>query len=328
MQAKTYLQLVNEAIAESKVSLDPLTSANFASPPNHEMYSRFKTWVNRAYQYIVTDNDQWQFRQERAVVTIYPRLQLRLDGATPLSQGDVIECDTSGVTFEILDIHAVEDVELDTALEYTVSVEYLQGPEYANDLVFNESFSRLSPSPLAGIGNIKGRGAYKFSDLVPYVYEIDPTSFTMQEAVAFNPDITAYDLAPVIQMKAIPRNIWRHYYELFNTAGGRPMFVYELDDGNWDFYPRPDRPFDVGFTYTQDFTPMAAHGDTPILVPAKYHDLIMWTAVSYYADFDRQPQVFATARKHINKFSFALNKNELPQITVDIYGFDHHTGSY
>ena len=117
MLARTYLQLVNDAISEAKVSLDPLTSGNFASPPNHEMYSKFKTWVNRAYQYIVTDNDQWQFRKERAVVTIYPRLQLRLSGATPLSPGDVIECDTSGVTFEILDIHTVEDVELDTALE-------------------------------------------------------------------------------------------------------------------------------------------------------------------------------------------------------------------
>jgi hypothetical protein len=226
------------------------------------------------------------------------------------------------VTFEILDFHVVENVELDSTLEYTVSVEYTQGASYANDLILNENFSRLSPSPASAIGKIKGRGSYNFTDLVPYVYEIDPSSFNMQEAVAFNPDITAGDLAPVYNVRPIERNIWKHYYQLFSTAGGRPMFVYELEDGNWDFYPRPDRPFDVSFTYTQDFTPMVAHSDTPQLMPSKYHDLIMWTAVSYYADFDQKPAVFATARKHINKFNFLMNKNELPQVDMYTHAFD------
>lgn len=323
MTSKTYMELVNEAIKEARVSLDPLTVLNFASPPNHEMYSNFKRWVNRAYEYTVLDRDEWQFRMERATITLFPRLQLRMSGVTALSVSDVIECDTSGVTFEILAIHSVEDVETDTALEYTVSVEYTQGNTFADKIVFNETFSRVSPSPASSIGNIKGRGRYSFRDVIPQIGDIDPNSFYIQKALQYNPTIGTGDLSPILKLTPDTSNMyWRDYYTDFNSASGRPLYIYELEDGNWDFYPRLNEPYDVNLSYAQKFQLLSAYDDIPFFIPADYHDMLMWKAVAEYADYDQKPAVYSRAIKNIRRFDAHITRKELPELILDLQRFD------
>lgn len=321
MQKKTFLELVNDAMAESKVSLDPLTSANFASPPRTAMYNHFKRWVNRAYKDLLLKRNEWFMRQERATITIYPRLQLVMLAGT-LAAGDVLEGNSSGTSFKVLAIHTTEDVELDATIEHTVSVEYVDGKDTADNLILNENVSRVTPTILTDIARIKGRGRYSFSELVPYVDEVDQTSFTIQDAVAFDstPSPTEQSVVPVLSYS--PWESWRGYYELFGTATGKPYIITRADDGLWDFYPRPNEPFDISFSYSQDVGTMVAYNDVPQLLPPKFGDLIMWMAVADYADFDERPKVYARAKKHINEYNFMMDRDQLPRVGLDLYRFD------
>jgi hypothetical protein len=322
MQYKTYLQIVNEAISECKVSLDPLTSVNFASPPRTQLYEQFKTWTNRVYKDILMDRNEWFFRKERSTVTVYPRLQLRAVGLGTVTVGDELVGASSGVRIEILAIHTVEDVEQDATLEYTVSVEYVNGTGDADNIILNEEMDRLSPSAATGVCRVKGRGRYSFVDLNPYIDEIDANSFSVQRAVDFNTDLTSSDLEHTPNLMPITPEAWQSYYAQFDTPHGRPAFIVRTTDGNWDFHPRPAEPYDVSFTYSQDMGVMTVHSDTPVLLPAKYCDRIMWGIVAEYADFDERPRLYARAAKWIKKFDRYMVRDELPAVSVDLYRFD------
>lgn len=325
MPRKTYLDLVNESIAESKVTLDPLTSTNFSTPPRTVLYNLFKTWVNRAYKNVLVDRNEWFFRQERAVVTVFPRLQLRKTAVTVLTidAGDIFVGDSSGVSFTIEAVHPdVEDVETDTTPEFTVSVRFSGTGDASNNLILNETVSRVSPSPEAAVATIKGRGRYNFKSLVPYVDDIDKSSFYIQRAVSYTPNIAADELKDAPFLEFYPWERWKAHYESFNTHTGTPRVVTRTGDGLYDFYPRPDGPFDVAFDYSQATKLMSSPSDIPDLIPEKFEDLIIWKAVAEYADYDERPRVFVRAKKNIDRFTYLLGRDALPTPTPDIYRFD------
>lgn len=322
MAQKTYLQLVNEALEESKVTLDPLTSLNFASPPRTQLYNLFKGWVNRAYKELLIKRNEWLYRKERAVVIIYPRLQLRMIGINVLNVGDVLIGESSAVRFEILEIHSVEDVETDPVIEYTASVEYVNSPTDADNLVLNEQFYKSSVPGLLRIGRIKGRGRYKMDELVASVYEVDEDSFTLQPAVDFSADPSPTDSTNLIQLMFIGPDYYKRYYSEFAAGSGRPSAVIRMPDGNYDFYPRINSPYDIGFDYTQAPSLMVNHGDVPALLDDKYDDLLMWMAVSEYADWDERTKLFARARKKIDKWGYLMDRDQLPEVVVDLFRFD------
>ena len=323
---KTYMELVNEAIAEAKVTLDPLTSATFANPPRTTMYYHFKRWVNRAYKSILQKRNEWYFRQERAVTTIYPRLHLTItpDPAAVSPNpavGHIMKGQKSGVTFKILAIHSTEDVEGDSTIEQTMSVEYTGGTS-PNDLILNETLDRVSPFSFSNLGIVRGRGKYSFSELVPYVDEIDETSFMIQPAISATTSPSPTSLHPAPVLTYYPWEIWKSHYEIFSAPAGTPTYLTRTTDGLWDFYPRPDAPFDVSFAYAQDYISIAAYNDTPKLLHPKYDDLIMWMALAEYADFDERPKVYARAKKRIAEFEFLMNRDALPEVMVNLNRFD------
>ena len=322
MAQKSYLQLVNEALEESKVTLDPLTSLNFASPPRTQLYNLFKNWINRAYKELLIKRNEWFYRKERAVVTIYPRLQLRANVLGLVNVGDVLVGQSSAVRFEVLDIHAVEDVESDPVLEYTVSVEYIDAPTDADNLVLNEVFDRQSPAPAADIGRIKGRGRYKMDELVASVYEVDEDSFTLQPAVDFTTDPSPTDSTNLIQLMFVGPDYYRRYYTEFSAATAHPTAIIRMPDGNYDLYPRINSPYDIGFDYTQAPELMTTYDDTPALLDDKYDDLLIWMAVAEYADWDERTKLFARAKKKIDKWGYLMDRDELPEVIVDIFRFD------
>ena len=322
MAQKSYLQLVNEALEESKVTLDPLTSLNFASPPRTQLYNLFKGWVNRAYKELLIKRNEWFYRKERAVVTIYPRLQLRANVLGLVNEGDVLVGQSSGVRFEVLDIHAVEDVESDAVLEYTVSVEYIDSPTSADNLVLNEVFDRQSPAVAVDIGRIKGRGRYKMDDLVASVYEVDEDSFTLQPAVDFTVSPSPTDSTNLIDLMFVGPDNSGRYYTGFAAPTGRPSAIVRMPDGNYDFYPRINSPYDMGFDYTQAPVLMVTYSDTPQLLDEKYDDLLVWMTVAEYADWDERTKLFARAKKKIDKWGYLMDRDELPEVIVDIFRFD------
>lgn len=319
MAHKTYLQLVNDAMAECKVTIQPLDSTTFPSATGTMLYNLFKTWTNRAYRDILISRDEWNYRVERASVLVYPRLQVRMSAANVVNINDVLIGDSSGVSFKVLDIHSAEDVELDTAAEYTLSVDYVDGETTASNLIFNETFSRTSPSPASAIGSVKGRGVYDFHELVPYVYEVDDGSFYMQnypltsDAPRRLVEIT-YDRSPVWGISA---------FDTFSASMGTTEYVFRTPDGKYDFYPRINTPRQVSFSYSQEIKLMSLYNDTPVLIDEKYDDLIMWKTIAYYADWDERGKLYARANKEIKRWNFLMDKNELPVVTFNTRRFDY-----
>lgn len=72
--AKTYLQIVNDAILESGTDLDQFLpdGSDFNATGHDSLMYKFKTWVARAWQTVQQDAYDWQFMSEQAVVNINP----------------------------------------------------------------------------------------------------------------------------------------------------------------------------------------------------------------------------------------------------------------
>lgn len=318
--AKTYLDIVNEALLEAKVSLDPLEAADWANPPRTIMYNNFKRWVARAYKELMLRRPEWQFRNERSIVTVWPRLLL--SGLTEtVAVGDILECVSSGTRFTVLDTHDIEEVESSTEVMLTVSVEYSPDSD-GNNVILNERIDRVAPTSDLDIGYIKGRGRYDFTELDPTIDQIDSTTVTIQPAVAYTPNPTGGNLQDAYPVNFIPWDKYDNYFSQFRDNLGRPGYIGQATDGLWDFYPRPDGPYDVSFQYTQKITELTNPTDLPGQIPDKYEDYMMWAAIADYADYDERPKVFARAKKHIDQHLFWLERDKLPEIKLDLYRFD------
>lgn len=66
---------------------------------------------------------------------------------------------------------------------------------------------------------------------------------------------------------------------------GTPVWWTYYDDQLW-LYPRPDLAYTVTVQYILDPPDLSADGDTPI-IPAAYHDLLVWGAISDIAFRER-----------------------------------------
>ncbi len=324
MARKTYLELVNEVLDECKLTLDPLTSATFAVPTKTAMYNRVKRWVNRAYQDIVDERHERFFRVSRATVTVYPRLLLTGLTYTP-SVGDVLYGDTSGVKFTVVSLHADEPTADPTLVltSTTVSVTYDEAYDPAT-LVLGETVHRLTPTAALGVAKVGGRGRYSFEDLVPTLDQIDIGSITIQPSITLDDDYAASELQGIGGMNFWPWSRWSlSPYDSFAQGLGRPAIITRASNGLYDFYPRPDKAYDIQFDYSKKYVNMVLYSDTPSLVPEKSEDLIIWKAVKYYADWDGgQARLWASANKNDIKGTYILDRDYLAAIGVNLGLFD------
>lgn len=314
MAQKTYLQLVNEAMAEAKVSVDPLTSSDFATNTSHLLYSRFKKWVNAAYEELFMDRREWLFRKERAVVTIWPRLYMGAMTYTP-SPGDVLVGASSGTIVTVKSVHTFEDAEQSTPLELTLSVEF-DATTPPRNLIMRETFNRTSPTAATGVGYLIGPGRYEFSAIVEGLEAIDYDTVRVHRTpanAAAAGSTMASNSDPVI---ALPWIKWQSEFELYPWAGELPQYISETPQGSYALFPQPEGESLISFDYTQGVKLMSLHSDVPSALPARYHDYLLYAALEKFADWDRQPQLWAYARKHAEKYRNWLELYEMPEIGI------------
>lgn len=308
--SKTFLELVNEAIDESKIQLDPLTAINFDNPPRTVMYNRFKRWVNMAYRELFLARNEWFFRKERATLTVRPRIQLA--GLTTIpAVNDVLTGDSSGVVFTIKEVHNFEDIEGDSDTERTVGVEFSSDSDPSN-LIFRETFTGDNGSSYAA-GYFKGLGRYDFKSDVDNLQEIDPLTLRIFDtpANAVNDPIIAREGAPVVY---IPWEKWQNEYEIHPWSGDYPYLIAETPLGTYDLYPKPSREYLLSFDFTRKAPEMEAYDDLPISLPEEYHDYLIWRAIEEYADFDQNPRLFARAQKHTRNYWNWMDRDQKQEV--------------
>ena len=325
MATQTFLDLVNNAIYESKATLDPLTSGNFASPPRTTLYSRFKNWVNMAYHELLMKRKEWHFRKERATVDIWPRIHVTgLDVSFTPAVGDVLVGQSSGVQLTVYGVHTFEDVELDTSNEYTLSVLPVAGYDLRN-LILRENFSRTTPTPFANGCYLKGIGQYSFNDLVTNLESIDPNTVTVSKtpSEAASEGLTLF--ANVSPVTYVPWESWQEAITGTNVSswlGDAPIYISRTPQGKWELFPQPETKMQLSFDFTTKLPSLSAYSDTPIIIPEQYHDYLMWRAVQEYADFDSQAKLFMRATKHVEEYLYWLNRDQMPDIKLDLGRFN------
>lgn len=303
----TFLELVNTAVEEAKISLDPLTSVDFANPPRTTMYNKIKRWVNVAYKELFMARPEWYFRKERTSISVWPRLHLA--GLTTIpSVGDVITADSSGVIFTVVAVHSFEEVDEDLTNEATLSVEFDDSSD-PSTLIMREQLTcnPLLAGPDYAAGYLKGYGRYDFRSDVTNLQSIDPSSVRVFNA----PD----DAEPVLDpngayIEYIPYDKWNMDYEFNPWAGNYPIYITETPLGTYDLFPKPSREFILAFDYSRSIPELTAYNDVPEGIPSEYQDYLMWRAVEEFADFDNNRTLYSRAHKHVENYRNWLDRDQ------------------
>lgn len=313
--SKTFLEIVNAALAECKVSLDPLTAVDFDNPPRTGLYNHFKRWANSVYKELMIERPQWFFRNERTTIELQPRLHL--SGLTYVpSIGDVLVGQNSGTKFTVTGLHTFEDNEDNPTVEYTVDVEYDTGSSPHNFYV-NETLDRESPIAATAVGYVAHTGRYNFADDVIGLDELDMTS---ARAFYGEENNNGYPVIP------IPWTNWINRYEYYPYGlSAHPEYITRTSDGNYELFPAPTFPFYLGFNYSRTYNDMVAYDDTPVGVPDQYQDMLVWLVVAEYADFDNNTRLYSRAAKKLAKYDYYIARDELPQLSFAPSKFSTHT---
>lgn len=310
----TYLTLVNTALDEAKVTLDPLTPATFDNPPRTEMYNRFKRWVNEAYIELLTTRNEWFSRNERAVVKVGPRVHLT-NLLVPPAVGYVYRGRLSEIDFVVRAIHnQVETVEGSTNTYSTLTVETVDDEESILSLVPNETLDIISPAPTVGAAVYKGVGMYDLAALADNAERIDhrtlvfmPTNEDyLNDNNWFEQAVTFVDWRDIGAIKA----------SINQQVKGGPNYVSQNPQGTYSFYPPLDRAKLVGFNYTRGFSRMEAHDDEPIGIPEKYRPWIMWRAVMAYGDFQQNTAIWSRGDRNAERIMNIMERDNSEEIRM------------
>lgn len=312
LQGMTYLDIVNRAVVESKVSLDELTEANFAAPPRTILYSHFKNWVNDAYVELMQDHPEWFFRQERALVTLYPRLFLA-DLQETVAVGDVLIGDISEVEITVTGVYPFEEVEDNAEVEVTIEFTATT-PTFIPDLIRGETFSRTSPTTASAIATLVGVGRYDFAGLITSLDQVNPETIRVHQLIdAAIPNYgTLRDNNYPVQV--IPYTAWMPDYDLAPWTSGYPSYITQTDQGSYAIYPQPQTPVLMSLSYSRELTQMVDALDVPEALPANQHMYLVWKAVEEFADFDGNGVLWKRAKKHLTKYENYLFRDQLPKL--------------
>lgn len=307
----TYLELVNKAIFESGVDLDPLTSSNFASPPSQSLYSNFKTWVSDSWNELQIDRDDFEFKTERASVYVYPALYVENGGrATAPIAGYTYTGTETGADYEV----AAEVLHSgDWALGTAKSTIYFKTA--SEQYKFLEYFDEVLPTPASSVFQAYGRGRYDFvadsqrTDISEIHYDTLYVGTTGGSTIQTNDASTQ-----MRKLQEVPWTVWESEFE-HTLNFGMPAYFTRTPDGKLDFYPRPDEQYVLHFTYTKTQNALVLYTDTPATIPSQYHHIIAWKAAMKWASWDSQKAKYARAAKEYEWFETRLEKNQMPAVT-------------
>lgn len=306
---KTYLDHVNAAIMEAKVSLDPLTAINFADPPRTRLYNDFKRWVNDSYKELLIKRNEWHFTQERQLITIGPRIFITGLSYTP-TIGDVLRGQKSEFDVTVLAVHTFEDDELKTPNTFTVDIALPTGYRIA-DFAVGETLDMVTPTPTVAVATVEGPGFYDLRDGYPDVSAVNSWNITVFD----HPDyITApaSNQASARLLVRVPWENWVAQYGQWNNTGSQPYFVTQTPQGTFDFYPHPDQNYLIQLEYTRGPSLMVNYDDIPVGVPERLEDYITWAAIVEFADFDQNTRLYSRANKKVEFYENMLERDEMP----------------
>lgn len=313
MSDLTYLNLVNTVLAEAKITLDPLTAANFLDPPRTAMYKNVQRWVNEAMRELLTTRNEWFTRKERTLVEIYPRVQLA-DAIVPPIVGYHYRGKTSGVEFVVKAIHETKIQEGSNYTEATVSIEFIDNEFQLSDFATGELLDVINPAPTMDAAVYKASGFYDLKALPGNAELIDARSITFQPTIDDYEDGASWNNNPATLVSWRDFRDVRFGYKMTTDVG--PMFVTQTPMGSYAFWPELSKKVLISYDYTRAIQDMVAWDDVPVGIPDKYQMWIVWRAVQEYGDFQQSGQIWSRGNKNAEKFMLLMDRDNAPEVTL------------
>lgn len=309
----TYLELVNRALLESGKDQDPLTSSNFASPPDERMYGRFKNWVNESYQQLQMDRGEWEFKSARASVFLYPALYVEQGlRATAPPAGAIYLGDDTDFQFEVLQTVLHSGTWAGGTAKSTI---YFNEDYTGADFKFNEQFDEVSPVAAGGIFRSKGWGRYDFMADGQLTDMLRPLEDTFMIQSTGGSAVQDNDASIGLQtVRFVDWDLWQSAINGWAGGRGMPGLITRAPDGDYEVYPRPNKAYVLNFTYNTTDGSLSAHGDTPSNLPTRFHPLLYWMAVEKAGMYDRDRALASKAQKEIMFYRQRLETAAMPRM--------------
>jgi hypothetical protein len=286
--AKTYLQLVNDAIDEAGVELEALTSSTFTTSTN-PMHLAFKKYVRRAWQKFQLMRP-WDFMSDQASVGIRPTVRFKQDSGdtTALENGDSIAGVTSDASIQISGPPTV----LDSGTAFSTNdADFIAEFDASENLSpFFQTGEQVGLVDL-GTGQTFGTAvvlSLSYVDLTSYGNLIDHSSFLLQE----------YDSVERPGQSQLSFISFEEYENLAEDGfSGKPKYITKDREGIYRLYPAASEQYLLTFAYTREPQELTLHSDTLTGIPSEYQDAVIWLAVMNYADQDNKSRRYMTAKK-------------------------------
>lgn len=299
-----YLELVNEAVKEAGVELDPLTSADFANPNGSKMYDRFKSWVSLAWQDIQADNKEWFFSNVAVVSTLRPRIRIKsaLDSAGAgfagkqyfngdiilpvVDEGYFITGDSTLGTGELF-LDVAEDLDLSVVMTNMEFVEDTLAPD-------PQSF-RISVGP---------------------GYEVSEIDLRIDALV--KKDVNLLIDGSEFPIKYVP---WKNWHFDLKNEYGRPRQYTVSPEGFVHFYPNLKDNAVISAYANLLPQVLTAYSDTPRGLAPKFHQAIYWKAVASYANYDKDNGLWQQANRNYMKMMTYMDRDlsVAPRFAESVY---------
>ena len=276
------------------MDLDDLSATNFANPNPQKMYTRFKRWVATAWDAIQTEQQDWAMNQNIGVAFLFPRITVS----------------------NVVGSFFIGDILLDENLNTVGTIaNILLSPDNATTYIDLTDVEEM-PGPL-GITLSNAAGS-----TCTMVYQAEyPVRWLAS-------DMDAINLKPMYLENAnfeaaiifLPWEIFATRRRMFWTLGYR---AYTINPRRClEFTQNFTEPFNISFTYNRTNYSMINAQDVPVRLPSQYHMLIVWKALMYYADYDRDMNLRSRAEKEFHKLFVMsdINMGKMPAFGGPGYG--------
>ena len=114
---------------------------------------------------------------------------------------------------------------------------------------------------------------------------------------------------------------WRGWKDRNVLPNSKPTFYTRCPDGSLEFNPVPDVTYSPYVFYTDyrvsiDVLDTSSDTSTPANLPTRYHEIIPWRAVMYWAMTRRKGDVYAAANIEYTRILGNMYREQLPDLNV------------
>ena len=99
------------------------------------------------------------------------------------------------------------------------------------------------------------------------------------------------------------------------TQEGNPRYIAQKPDTSLIVFPTPDAAYTINGEYFKRAQTMSADADEP-LIPTKFHMIIVWRALMFYAGFTSAPDLYEIGQREYKNLLFKLESSQLPRIRL------------